>query len=129
MRRERIFSVLVVGACLSVALPFAWGAAIGERPGAERPARRSSTVERSDKIAEILICHNPNYVHSRSRSYPAEMYVSAAAVSAHLEHGDRLGECYPPCVYPASQVAIPVGTDSQVAEPCSPDTGSSDRKQ
>ena len=59
MRRERIFPVLVVGACLTVALPFAWGAAIGEGPGVERPARRSRTVERSDKIAEILICHNP----------------------------------------------------------------------
>ena len=129
MKRERVFPVLVIGTCLAVALPFAWGAAPRERPDDERPARRSSTVEGSVKIAETLICHNPNYLHSRSRSYPREMYVSQAAVSAHLEHGDRLGACHTPCLDAASQMAVPVSTDSEVFEPCVPETGSSDRKR
>ena len=93
MRRERRIPHLMFVVCLVGAMPFARGAGSLEDLDLEASARLSDGVALAFRGVTVTLCHF-------SPGNPANAWtivVGAAAVPAHLAHGDSLGECAPAC--------------------------------
>ena len=114
MKRERRVPFLLFVVCLVAAMPFAWGAGGVTNSTIMKPAGMSGGAS-TDVSAKVTLCHVPPGNPSNAQT----IVLGRAAVSAHLAHGDYLGECHPAC----AGVTCTASDQCHVAGTCDPQTG------